>query len=156
MGKGVGMLVAMVVGFGGLFVGAWKYDTSHTDAEVVTAEAAINADLDAHLPNGSDDDDVVKILAAHEISGHYYLNFHSPQESFHGNSGMDGFATAAFGNAIHECRLYYNFYFDQADRMTSYHDDALCKSTLMTADRHDPGQPMRPGVDEAPKPPRHP
>jgi hypothetical protein len=156
MGKGVGLLAAMVVGFGALFLGAWKYDTSHTDAEVVTAESAINADLEAHLPKGSSDDDVVKVLAAHGISGHYYLNMHSPQSSFDGASGMDAFATPAFGNAIHECRLYYTFYFDEAERLTSYHDDALCKSTLMNADHHDPGQPMRPGVDQAPKPVQHP
>jgi hypothetical protein len=156
MGKGVGILAAMVVGFGALFLGAWKYDTSHTDAEVVTAEAAINADLEAHLPKGSSDDDAVKVLAAHGISGHYYLNFHAPQPSFDGASGIDGFASAAFGNAIHECRLYYTFYFDETDRLTSYHDDALCKSTLMNADHHDPGQPMRPGVDQAPKPVQHP
>jgi hypothetical protein len=57
---------------------------------------------------------------------------------------------------VHECRLYYTFYFDEGERMTSYHDDALCKSTLMTADRMDPGQPMRPGVDQPKQQPRHP
>jgi hypothetical protein len=98
---------------------------------------------------------VVKVLAAHGVSGHYYLSLHAPQEAFHGASAIDAFTSGAFGNAIHECRLYYNFYFDEAERLTSYHDDALCKSTVATANRRDLGQPMRPGMDEAQQQPPH-
>jgi hypothetical protein len=57
---------------------------------------------------------------------------------------------------VHECRLYYTFHFDEAERLTSYHDDALWASTLVTANRMDPGQPMRPGVDQPKERPRHP
>jgi hypothetical protein len=119
MGKGLGMLPVMMVGLEGCGWGRSKYDTSHTDAEVATA--AINADIDAHLPKGSPETEGVKVLAAHGANGHYYLSLHAPQEAFHGASAIDAFTSGAFGNAVHECRLYYNFYFDEAERLTSYH-----------------------------------
>jgi hypothetical protein len=153
MAKGIGMLALMVVGMAVLVLGAWNYDTSHTDGEVVAAETAIKTDVDAQLPKGSSPAEVEKFLDAHGVTEHQFFNAHAPMDAFQGGSAVEAASSAPYGNMMHECRLLWAFYFDDSGRLLNYRDDALCKSNL-TAGTRDPGQPMRPRVDVAPKSPK--
>jgi hypothetical protein len=152
MGKGIGILTLFVVGSVVMGLGAWKYDTSQTDGQVVATETAIKSAMEAELPNGSSQVDVRKFLDAHGVMQGPYINFHAPQDIWDGASGVEGAMSGPFGNSIHGCRLDWVFFFDSSEQLLKYTDNALCKSSLTTSVR-DPGQPMRPGVDAAPKAP---
>jgi hypothetical protein len=150
MGKGTGMLALIVVGIAVLVLGAWKYDTSHTDEEVVAAETLMKSDLDAQVPVTSSRERLEKFLDAHGMPGHAYITHVPPMSEFHGGSELEWATSPQYGNMMYECRLHWDFFLDDSERLIGYSDNALCKSDLTTATT-DPGQPMRPGVDVAPK-----
>jgi hypothetical protein len=149
MGKGIGMLALIVVGIAVLGLGAWKYDTSHTDTEVVAAETAVKSDMETQLPKGSSRAELEKFLDAHELTDHAFADMHGPMALLQGGSQQEWVASKQYGNMMHECRLYWNFFLDGSGALIGYSDYALCKSDLTTGTT-DPGEPMRPGVDVKP------
>lgn len=153
MGKGIGMLALIVVGIAVLGLGAWKYDTSHTDDEVVAAETLMKSDLDAQVPTSSTREQLEKFLDARGMTDHAYLNHVPPQPEFQGASELEWVTSPQYGNMMHECRLYWHFFLDDSERLIGYSDTALCKADLTTATT-DPSEPMRPGVDVKPKQPK--
>ena len=149
----MGMLALIVVGIAVLGLGAWKYDSSHTDDEVVAAETLMKSDLGAQVPTSSTREQLEKFLDARGMTDHAYVNHVPPREEFQGGSGLEWVASRQYGNMMHECRLHWIFFLDDSERLIGYSDNALCKSDLTTATT-EPGQPMRPGVDVAPKQPK--
>jgi hypothetical protein len=148
----MGKILAMFVGLVVLTFAVWKYDSSHTEDEALAAEAALKNDVDANLRPGASREDVEKILDAHGLTQHDYMNIHNPVVGMDGGSGGETAQQGPFGNMIHQCTVDWIFFFDPSDRYMRYRDDARCKSTLTTSTR-DRGQPMRPGVDQpAPDP----
>jgi hypothetical protein len=145
--KAIGVLVAMLVGFAVLALGAYKYDTSHTEDKVIEAEKALQTDIDANLRPGASPKDVDAILDAHGIGPHTYLNYGVAYEQLRGGTGAEVAMQGPYGNMMHQCTLVWSFFFDRADRYISDRSDARCKNTLTTG-THDWGTPMRPGVDE--------
>ena len=87
--KAIGVLVAMLVGFAVLSLGVYKYDSSHTEDKVLEAEKAMQSDIDASLPRGASSADVDKLMDAHGIKAHTYMNFHRPIVGLDVGTGLD-------------------------------------------------------------------
>lgn len=129
-------IAAVFVGILVLFLAIYKYDYSHTEQQVVAAEAGMKSALDTNLAKGASPEQVDAALATQGVTEHTYLRV----------AGMEGATQGPYGSPMHQCTLEWTFNFDNSEHLVSYKDNALCKNTISAGSR-DPGEPMRPGID---------